>query len=222
DPELELRLQNIIHVSRSFEYVRPVIPGDVLRVILTINKLQIRGEAEFITLNGVVTAADDSLVATFISVVLHRRYTVSSPNSVTQPARSARTELANPKLPSKTIALTRELLSRYAVVSGDSNPIHLDDTAARALGLSGVLAHGMWTMGAAAKVVLDWLGGDVPRLKSYRTRFAAPLYVPVSGVNVEVNAEVSGNSADTTTVSLEVSCGGVKILNGTQIEVHNV
>ncbi|MDR2620289.1 MAG: MaoC family dehydratase N-terminal domain-containing protein, partial [Propionibacteriaceae bacterium] len=92
DPELELRLQNIIHVSQSFEYVRPVIPGDVLRVILTINKLQIRGEAEFITLNGVVTAADDSVVATFISVVLHRRYTVSSPNSVTQPARSARTE----------------------------------------------------------------------------------------------------------------------------------
>ena len=42
--------------------------------------------------------------------------------------------------------ITRELLQRYAVASTDPNQIHLDDAVAKAVGLPGVIAHGMLTM----------------------------------------------------------------------------
>ena len=46
-----------------------------------------------------------------------------------------------------TVPFTREQLVRYAGASGDFNPIHFSDLWARALGLPGVVAHGMLTMG---------------------------------------------------------------------------
>ncbi|MDR0435709.1 MAG: MaoC family dehydratase N-terminal domain-containing protein [Propionibacteriaceae bacterium] len=123
------------------------------------------------------------------------------------------------KLPGKTIAVTRELLRRYAAASGDSNPIHLSDAAARAIGLDGVLAHGMWTMGAAVQVVLEWLDGDAARIKSYKVRFAAPLYVPETGTTVEVAATVSALTATTATITLQVCCGDLQLLGGAKVEV---
>jgi acyl dehydratase len=43
--------------------------------------------------------------------------------------------------------VTRDQLRAYADASGDHNPIHLDDHAAREQGLDGVIAHGMLSMG---------------------------------------------------------------------------
>ena len=48
-------------------------------------------------------------------------------------------------------ALTRDSLVRYAGASGDFNPIHYRDDVAAAVGLPGVLAHGMLTMGIAVQ-----------------------------------------------------------------------
>jgi acyl dehydratase len=54
-------------------------------------------------------------------------------------------------------------LTRYAGASGDFNPIHQDDTFARAAGMGGVFAHGMLSMGFVAQAVTDWLGVDTVR-----------------------------------------------------------
>src|SRR6266704_5273646 len=42
--------------------------------------------------------------------------------------------------------VTQEHLRRYAEASGDYNPIHLDEEAARRVGLESVIAHGMLSM----------------------------------------------------------------------------
>ena len=54
-------------------------------------------------------------------------------------------------------------LVRYAGASGDFNPIHWNERAARAVGLPGVIAHGMLTMAPAGRVVTDWVGRPRPR-----------------------------------------------------------
>ena len=64
------------------------------------------------------------------------------------------------------ILLTRDSLVRYAGASGDFNPIHYRDDIAASVGLPGVLAHGMLTMGAAIQVVVDWVG-DPGRIVDY-------------------------------------------------------
>jgi MaoC like domain len=52
--------------------------------------------------------------------------------------------------------LTRTQLVQYAGASGDYNPLHTDEIyATRAAGYPTVFAHGMWTMGATARVPLN-------------------------------------------------------------------
>jgi acyl dehydratase len=96
-------------------------------------------------------------------------------------------------LPPRTIRLTRTDLVRYAAASGDFNPVHHSDHAARAAGQPGVLAHGMLTMALAAELVTDWAGGPAT-LQSLRVRFTRPLLVPDDGIGAVL--ELSGVVAE--------------------------
>ncbi len=78
----------------------------------------------------------------------------------------------------QTYHLTRDSLVRYAGASGDFNPIHYRDDVATSVGLDGVLAHGMLTMGLAVQPVVDWLGVR-GTITDYQVRFTRP--VPVDG-----------------------------------------
>ena len=89
---------------------------------------------------------------------------------------------------------TRERLVRYAGASTDFNPIHYSDHFAARMGLPGVIAHGMLTMGTALRVVTDWLG-DQGAVKSYFVRFTKPVVVPddEAGAEVTFSASVVGD-----------------------------
>ncbi len=89
------------------------------------------------------------------------------------------------ELPGLTVTLRRDDLVRYAGASGDFNPIHYSDRMATALGLPGVVAHGMLTMAEAARVVTDWLG-DPSRLVEYGVRFVRPVPVPDDDTGAEL------------------------------------
>jgi acyl dehydratase len=92
--------------------------------------------------------------------------------------------------------LTRDSLVRYAGASGDFNQIHYRDDVALAVGLPGVLAHGMLTMGAAVQVAVDWVG-DAGKIVDYQVRFTKPVVVDakdgavliVAGKVGEIDAE---------------------------------
>jgi len=81
---------------------------------------------------------------------------------------------------SETFHLSRDTLVRYAGASGDFNPIHYRDDFAQTVGLEGVLAHGMLTMGLAIAPVTAWLAGRGV-VSSYQVRFTKPVYVPAEG-----------------------------------------
>ena len=88
----------------------------------------------------------------------------------------------------RTVHLTRESLVRYAGASGDFNPIHYRDDIAAEVGLPGVLAHGMLTMGLAVGTIAEWLG-DPGRILDYGVRFTRPVVVdPVTGLVREMNS----------------------------------
>ena len=136
---------------------------------------------------------------------------------------SAPTAEVGTALPALTVRLTRADLVRYAGASGDFNPIHWSDRAATTLGLDGVLAHGMLTMGTALRVVTDWLG-DPARVVSYATRFTKPVFVPDDDTGVEVTfaGTVTAVDADAeiATVTIEAMCGEQKVLGATRVEVR--
>lgn len=96
------------------------------------------------------------------------------------------------ELPAQSFPVTRAALVRYAGASGDFNPIHWNERFALEVGLPNVIAHGMFTMAEAVRVVTDWLG-DPGRLESYSVRFTRPVPVPDddTGTVIEVSGKVT-------------------------------
>ncbi|HNV09849.1 MAG TPA: MaoC/PaaZ C-terminal domain-containing protein [Propionibacteriaceae bacterium] len=125
------------------------------------------------------------------------------------------------QLPVLEVAITRGGAVRYAGASTDFNPIHWSDTAARAIGLDGVIVHGMWTMGTALRVVTDWVG-DPGRVVDYFVRFSRPVKVPdtADGVVVRFSGKVTQVVEGVATVALEATCGDDKVLAAAKVEVR--
>jgi acyl dehydratase len=81
------------------------------------------------------------------------------------------------RLPAQDFPIGRADLVRYAGASGDFNVIHWNERVAREVGLPDVIAHGMFTMASAIRVVTDW-AGDPGAVLEYGVRFTRPVAVP--------------------------------------------
>ncbi|GAB2829053.1 MaoC/PaaZ C-terminal domain-containing protein [Alpinimonas psychrophila] len=117
--------------------------------------------------------------------------------------------------------LTRDSLVRYAGASGDFNPIHYRDDVAVSVGLPGVLAHGMLTMGLAVQCVVAW-AGDPARVIDYQVRFTRPVLVDAeTGADISVSAKLGALDAETNTarIDLTVTFGEATVLGKAQIRI---
>jgi acyl dehydratase len=125
------------------------------------------------------------------------------------------------ELPTREFKITRESLVRYAGASGDFNAIHYRDDVAKAVGLPGVLAHGMLTMGAAVQCVVDFLG-DSGKVLDYQVRFTKPVLVDaVTGATLIVNATVVeiDEAEKIARIDLSATAEGVVVLGKAQVRV---
>ena len=114
---------------------------------------------------------------------------------------------------------TRDTLVRYAGASGDFNPIHYRDDVAQSVGLPGVLAHGMLTMGVAVQPVVDW-AGDPGRVTDYQVRFTRPVPVDATdGAVVDVTAAVGAIEDGVARIDLTVTFDGKTVLGKAQVRV---
>lgn len=119
----------------------------------------------------------------------------------------------------RTVHLTRESLVRYAGASGDFNPIHYRDDVAASVGLPGVLAHGMLTMGIASSVVVAALDPQT-RILDYGVRFTKPVVVgPEHGADVHVLATIGAVDEASARVDLKVTFGEATVLVKAQLRI---
>lgn len=103
-------------------------------------------------------------------------------------------------IPALLVEVTREQIRAYAEASGDDNPVHLDDDAARRAGLPGVIAHGMLTMALLARALTAW-AGDPDRVRMFGVRFSG---VVSPGDRLTAQGRVVGVDAAARTAELEL------------------
>jgi acyl dehydratase len=127
-----------------------------------------------------------------------------------------------------SIPVTRQDLVKYAGASGDFNPIHWNEAFARQVELPGVIAHGMFTMGAAVQLVTDWIG-DPAAVVDYQTRFTKPVVVEdttgdqaAAGAVIEVAGVIGALDPENSTarVDLAVTAADQKVLVKAQAVVR--
>jgi acyl dehydratase len=80
------------------------------------------------------------------------------------------------KLPAREFGpFDREAVERYAIVSGDDNPLHLDPDVARAAGLPEIPVQGLLMLSCFEPYILDWRSDlCIARLNC---KFLNPIYV---------------------------------------------
>jgi acyl dehydratase len=125
------------------------------------------------------------------------------------------------ELPPRQFKITRDSLVRYAGASGDFNPIHYRDEIAQSVGLPGVLAHGMLTMGLAVQTVVDFVG-DSGKILDYQVRFTKPVLVDAkTGAVVSVSAKVIEIDEDSKTARIDLTavCQELTVLGKAQVRV---
>jgi len=118
------------------------------------------------------------------------------------------------EIPQQTYRVTRLDLVKYAGASGDFNDIHWSDRAARAVGLPGVIAHGMYTMAQAGKLVSEW-AGDPGAITDFSVRFSSMIPIPDDdqGATIQVSGMIVdklGNNK--VAVDIVARSGGAKVL----------
>ncbi len=118
---------------------------------------------------------------------------------------------AGDALPHRVFTVTRADLVAYADASGDHNPIHHDEEVALSVGLPGVIAHGMYTLALVGTAVAEWTGSA--EVVDLGAKFTSPVVVPAEGgAEIVVAGTVKSVADGLLTLSLEVTCGGRKVL----------
>jgi acyl dehydratase len=87
--------------------------------------------------------------------------------------------------------ISRLQLALFAGASGDHNPIHVDEEAAKAGGLPGCIGHGMLTMAFMGQLLTDFVPSH--RIRGFSGRFTAMAF---PGDAITCQAKVTGKKED--------------------------
>lgn len=126
------------------------------------------------------------------------------------------------ELPARDFPVRRVDLVRYCGASGDFNVIHWNERIAKGVGLPDVIAHGMFTMATAGRLVTEW-AGDPGAVVEYGVRFSAMVPVPdddtgnVITVSGTVEDKLDGNRV---VVGLTARADGAKVLTAARAVVQ--
>ncbi|MFD8756974.1 MaoC/PaaZ C-terminal domain-containing protein [Kitasatospora sp. NPDC059577] len=164
----------VVHLAQEIHTHTPPTPGDLdVTVEVTAARREARGTRLALTTRLTDTATGRPVADLHTSALLVGA-TGTEPHGTLAPAAHPGTTPDGPPL-TLTHTLSTADTTAYAHASGDLNPIHLDDDAARAAGFPATIAHGMHLLALAAEEITDrHAAGDPARITALGARFAAP------------------------------------------------
>ena len=187
DPAFPFALPGLVHVANRITQTRAFRADERLSLRVSASDLREhpRGR-QFDMLTEV--SLDGDTVWTESSTYLHRE---SSPGDSPSPGQAPRPSPARGGGQgggfNSIWRVPRKVGRRYAAVSGDVNPIHLNPLAARLFGFRRAIAHGMWLKARC----LAAFEGRLPDALTVEVEFKSPLLLP-STVGFASHQEESG------------------------------
>jgi acyl dehydratase len=186
DPELQLdNPLMIVHGEEDILHHRPMRPGETLVFTPELESVEDKGKGA--TYVAKVTAATRDG-----EVVNEQRATIFVRGAGSGQPRESGPKPAPPTRGAEVASFTRHvdegMPKDYADASGDHNPIHLDPGVATAVGLPGVINHGLGTLSIVSGGLVEALAdGDAGRVKRVQVRFT-DMVIPGSDLETRVFA----------------------------------
>jgi acyl dehydratase len=173
-PEL---LMMSVHGEQDFRFHRAIEPGMTLVSRAAALGFQARSSGVTVVVKGETRTKDDDqlLVEQFMTSFVRGAQSSQSPGEA--PPAHAFDEALREREADATVEQTfdADQTFRYSEASGDPMPIHLDDEVARAMGLPGIIIHGLCTMAFTSRAVIGHACPEDPmRLRRLAVRFSKP------------------------------------------------
>ena len=209
----------MLHAEQDMHFHAPLVPGRRLVTHAEAYSLRSGRMGTRFTMRVVSTDEAGEPVVEQFATMLIRGVEPGDDAGPTPPPHAFPPEAKAAKLASLSSSVDPDQARRYADASGDHNPIHVDDAAAKAVGLPGVILHGMCTMALCSRAVVDELaGGDPTRLGRLAVRFYRPVFPGNDLVTTMYDAGTAGG--DRRAVAFEASSAGKVVVRDGRAEVH--
>jgi acyl dehydratase len=207
----------MLHAEQDMHFHAPLVPGRPLVTFAEAYSLRSGRMGTRFTMRVASEDGAGRLVAEQFATMLIRGVEPGEDCGPAPPSHAFPSEAKAAKLASVAGTVDVDQAARYAEASGDRNPIHLDDAAAKAVGLPGVILHGMCTMALCARAVVDELaGGDPTRLRRLAVRFYRPVFPGNDLVTTMYDAGADGGRR---VVAFEASSAGKVVVRDGRAEV---
>ena len=175
--DAELGVDNplmIVHGEQEFRYHRAIHPGDKLVLTPVLDRVEDKGSgAIFVTKMEVATQQGEPVIDAWATIFVRG----AGSGSDRPPASKNDKPVKSEEVARFTSVVTEDMPSHYAEASGDHNPIHLDDSVAKAVGLPGVINHGLGTLSLTVGGLVSQLADSDPgRLTHLKVRFTEMVF----------------------------------------------
>ena len=186
--------EQVVHSEQDMRFFRPIAPGDVLRSKATPVYLAVRGIGTTVAVRTETVDATGAPVNEQFATLFFRGPFDGGSGGESAPAHklTAATKAGQPAA-CVTYRFDDDQTFRYAEASGDPVRIHLDNAAAQAVGLPGIIIHGLCTMAFCGRAVIETVaGGDPTRLTRLAVKFSRPI---LPGQEITVRIYAAGDEA---------------------------
>lgn len=195
DRSFPLGLPGMVHLTNTNTLHRPVDVGETLTLAVHAERLRPHPKGALVDLVGHVDVSAENGAAETVWTGRSTYLSAGAPAGGAPPSGPDAADSVAPDpaptevsaRPAATWRIGDDTGRRYAAVSGDVNPIHLNPLAAKAFGFPRAIAHGMWTYART----LAWLGSRVPAAHACTVEFSRPVLLP-STVNVHAGGGTGG------------------------------
>ena len=207
----------IVHGEHDMHFHQPLVPGHELVTTAEAYSFRVSRSGTRYTVRVVSTDDTGALVLVQYGTMFIRGMSDGESAGPDKPEHGFPKEARDHVLGTYTVQVDEDQTVRYSEASGDHNPIHVDPAAATAVGLPGIILHGLCTMAMTGQAVLALAAEDDPtRLRRLAVRFSRPVY---PGSDVTTTVYDAGEDGGLRVVAFEAHSGGHLVISNGRAEI---
>ena len=211
-------LPMVVHGEQDMHFHQPLVPGQQLVTRSEAYAVRVGGSGTRLTVRVTSDDADGQPVLEQYITTFIRGMSDGESGGPDKPDHDFPESARANKVGDLSIHVDDDQTFRYRDASGDEMPIHIDENFAKAVGLPGIIAHGLCTMAMCSQAIVKTVAdGDPSRLRRLAVRFASNVF---PGNDVVTEIYDAGESNGRRVYAFEATSAGATVVKNGRAEIE--